>query len=226
MAARVGSQVRVTAIHPLGGGTIREVQSGNNLITLPLTCEQCDDRGEWVVQVGKVGDIDCKNLQNPLAGTCADGWFKMFECYGPSGKCTYDVPSGLITYENGAKQTVSSSGGELIAPSGQKCGSYTITIAGAQSVTINWTNASGQTWIQRQTGSNSYELECPGGEKVQISSEALQVQQACAGTNAQQQCETVGLPGSCSDTSQCPSGQICCPSISFCVPDVAGACPP
>lgn len=242
MVVRKSSKVRVTATHPQGGGHVREVQSSGGDTSIPPNCGQCADVGEWVVKAGEIkgpgGETkDCKDVNNPFVGTCADNLWGFSECFNPTGACTYDMTTGEMSWESGAHFTTSGMmgqpGAEMIywGPGDKKCATGTFSQMSQEltvlELTIHTTNTSFKIEID---GEGNQTIVCPGGQRITMTKEDQEVFQACSGTSQtqQEQCEVVGLPGLCSATNPCPDNGVCCDAgagYSFCMP--AGMeCPP
>jgi len=246
VAVRKSSKVRVNAVHPDGGGTIREVESGAEDTTLPPQCDdpRCKDVGEWVIDKGKVvtstGDtIDCGDVENPFAGTCAVGMFDMMTCFRPAGACVFKQ-GGTTEWENGAKIVYSSGRmggqGQYLSPTGQVCGTFDFTIpgpcadggctngykcedeycqpqAGAQLGTIAGGN---KTFAIVYDDDEETALQCPDGTLISMDDEASDVYEACTGNqqgSSSEPCTWEGGgpgPSGCTSDADCTGDQACC----------------
>ncbi len=243
MVVRKSSKVRVWAIHPSGGGTAREVQSGSADTTVPPDCSSpaCLDVGEWAVKAGTITGTsgttkDCKDVQNPFAGTCADNMWGFAACFAAAGACTVDISTGEMSWANGARivqQGMGSTGGKMTyyGPGGQTCGSATFVTMDQSGAEILFTDATSNSSFTMKTDTQgTTTIVCPDGRQFTLTSEASKAFEICAGTNqqAQQQCTVKGLPNQCdpSNASACPSGQKCCnlgSGIFMCLPGTS--CP-
>ncbi len=232
VVVRSNSRVRITAIHPLGGGTTREVTSGSAATTVPPNCSTCDDQGNWTVEQGSVTgpsgqQTDCADLGNPYTGTCVEPMMDMFVCFDPQGACTYDLDQGVIVYDNGVRMTTAGTLSQLYGPSGQECGSIETVIEGTEYSTL-YTDAAGETWTLRTTDQSDTVIECSDGTTVTVTSEESAVLNACsgAGSAAAEECTIVGtgLPGTCTSDTDCAAGEVCCVNVGYCLPDIEGIC--
>lgn len=223
---RLSSSVRVTAVHPGGGGAQIEVSSDATNVPVPPQCDLCKDIGTLTVSAGVVtgpgGDtVDCADLPNPFAGTCGEGMNELFTCYAPSGSCvirTSGVGGSEIEYENGSKVVSSFSGegtgGTFYGPTGAVCGTYQVQGTTAADAAIAYTTASGSSFRfeQRDTG---WAVVCPSGEEVAISSAEADAYSACSGgqTGSTSQCTQEGGGaggGQCTKDADCGDGKQCC----------------
>ena len=232
VVVRSNSQVRITAIHPLGGGTTREVSSGSAATTVPPNCSTCDDQGNWTVEQGSVTgpsgqQVDCATLGDPYAGTCVEPMMDMFVCFDPQGACTYDLDQGEIVYENGVRMTTGGTQTELYGTSGEACGSIDVLVEGSDYSTL-YTDTSGQTWTLRTTDQGDTVIECADGTTVTITAEESATLNACSGSDAAaaDECTIVGsgMPTTCTSNADCAAGEVCCTNIGYCMPDIEGIC--
>ena len=239
VAVRRASKVRVTVIHPDGGGATKEVESGDDLSPVPPVCSdpKCKDIGTFAVTAGQVstgsgGTIDCGTVQNPFSGTCAANMFDVLACLKPAGKCVFKK-TGTMEWENGAKivlnlppdPTGKSGTGTYIGPDGQTCGTFGYSSAGDVK-TFSMTNTSGQTWSMGEAANGDSVITCPGGETLTLTSEDKAVLNACEGGNQgggnQTSCELEGVPKPCKDVSTCNAGSVCCDigaASGMCLPE-------
>jgi hypothetical protein len=175
-------------------------------------------------------------MSNPFAGTCADNLWGFAACFNPSGKCTYDMTKGEMSWANGARFTMGGTmgqpGSEMVywSPDGKKCATAAFTTMSQELTTLVITDLTSNTSFQIEiTGEGEQTIVCPDGKRLTVTSAEMEAFQACSGTgqDQQEQCEVVGMPGQCSASSPCPDGGVCCTmsGYSFCMP--AGAeCPP
>ena len=234
VVVRKDSQISVTAIHPLGGGSTREVSSGAADSSIPPVCADCEDVGTWTVEQGTVigpegGQSDCAALRDPYEGTCAEGWVDIFECFDPQGSCVYNVTAGEIVYGNGARMTTSGTDSQMYGPSGELCGTSGILIDEEDVGWSTYTDTSGQTWLIGANSDGDQIIECPDGEVIVLTTEESAALQACAGAEGQagEDCTIEGLDVGitpCASSDECAAGEVCCASVGFCLaPEVCDA---
>jgi hypothetical protein len=227
VVVRQNSELRVTAIHPEGGGSTRDVTSGGADSSIPPVCADCKDVGTWIVEQGSVTgpegeQTDCSALRDPYTGTCAEGWLDIFECFNPQGSCTYDATTGEVVYGNGARMTTSGTEGELYGESGELCGTTAVVMEGDNMGCSTYTDASGQTWLIGVNAEGDQIIECPDGEVIVLTTEEATALQACAGTDSQptEECEVIGLDVGltpCSSDDDCAAGEVCCAAVGYCL---------
>jgi hypothetical protein len=243
LAVRKSSKVRVMAIHPSGGGTAREVQSGAGETSVPPSCgdPRCVDAGEWVVKAGTVvgpggTNTACANVPNPFAGSCAEQMWGFAGCFAPSGSCTFNVSTTTTTWANGSRMVVGAAGvgGTMtyVGPAGNTCATATFQETPDGSYQIAYLMpGSDQPVTIKMDASGSSAIVCPDGQTFPLNSEAQQAYQACAGGAPQQGaptgCTIEGIPGQCkpSDPASCPVGQLCCTVAGFSICMEGETCP-
>ena len=241
VVVRKDSVVQIRVIHPLGGGTTLEIDTGSSDTSIPPESGDCTDQGTWVIEQGTLTDsegeqTDCSTLNVPYEGTCAEDMTDMFVCFDPQGACSYDMAAGEISYANGAKMTTTGLQSELYGADGTFCASMSTEIDTAGLAMTTYTDANGESWVLTYDEQGDETIECPNGESIMLTSEQMTALQACSGTGASSgdsasgddSCEIVGggMSGvtQCTDTSDCASGEVCCPSVGYCLPDIEGIC--
>jgi hypothetical protein len=253
MAVRRNSTVRVTAIHPAGGGQTKEIASGDTISPVPPICDDtCLDIGEFVIETGVVsgpgGTTNCADVGNPFEDTCASGFGTIGECFQPTGSCT--VGLGGVEWENGARvendlsnldpETGIGAKGRLYGASGELCATYTVIgISASGGANISY-EVNGENYRFEYFENGDLKITCPSGESVTMTEEQRTVFDACyagdSGGDGGAQCAVSGLEGggegggggvgsTCSEDSDCSDGLECCSTqgISVCVPE--GVCP-
>ncbi len=241
MAVRKSSTVKVTALHPAGGATMREVSSGPGDTPVPPDCasQSCLRVGIWEVErsVVKLPDgsaVSCDSLQNPFAGTCAAGLMDLATCFHPAGTCTMEgAVSGSMqaVWENGSRLvwTVSTDGtstGDMYSPEGTPCGTFEIevdTSTGTSKQVVR--GASGQSWSLETSQSGLVTVICTNGQRLSFPKAQLEAFTACTGgggtSNEACTWEGGGTPGTpsmgpCETDADCTSpGQVCCTRTSI-----------
>ena len=219
VVVRKESTVTVTAAHRQGGGQQRTVMSGSAPTAVPPRpgIDECLEVGTWVVERGVVrieeagGDsreIDCRDVgPNPFAGTCAAGFFDVFTCWAPAGRCDLrgdfvNNDSFEIVYDNGSRATLTITDRDTGAfdatyygPAGQVCATGE---RGADE--IFWITVNGQRYgipDREDEGDNDLEMICPDGERASFSQAEVDAIQACGvgggGGDSSQRCTINGM---------------------------------
>ena len=237
VAVRKSSQISVAAYHASGGGTTRTITSGAADTTVPVDPNdpRCVDIGTIEVErdvfTTETGSTSCDTVTNPFTDACGSVVWNVFECYHPSGACTYrtDGTGGVTTtYANGAHSVSSVSGTTsstmLYGADGSLCATQTF---GTDSV-IHYTSASGMTFSMSFPGGATGDLllTCPDGSTETVSAVQREAIQACGGSSSSStMCTSEGgtmTGGACTNDAECAAGgNVCCaiPSAgSVCLP--------
>lgn len=236
VAVRKSSQVSVAAYHASGGGTSRTITSGAADTTVPV-----DPRDPRCVDIGTIeverdvfttdtGSTSCDTVTNPFSDACGRVVWNVFECYHPSGACTYRADSSgsvTTTFANGAHSTSAVSGmsssSSLYGADGSLCATQTV---GTDSV-LHYTTASGMMFSMTIPGGATGDLviTCPDGSTEVVTPTQREAIQACGGSSSSGMCtsETGTMTGgACTTDAECAAGgNVCCaiPSAgSVCLP--------
>lgn len=217
------------------------------LTTFALTAVAGCGETSWVPSSGPSGytasgerNLDCSAsaVEDYFGDTCAAALGEMLTCWGASGQCTATVDtSGFdVEFASGAvlEHDYASGGHHVNAryvnARGEVCGTFKtsdeLTSTGWK---IEYETRSGAKYEMRPIGAaNDYEILCPNGETVALSSEQQRELQECAGGDAVATCtapsnfggnvdidaiaDAIGRP--CSSNSECPSAPgfalVCC----------------
>lgn len=222
------SQVRVTVIHGDGGGTIRELGTGDTTLADGAECGVgCTEMGDVVVTRGEVTvegadggttTVDCGAVGNPLAGTCAAGMSEFFACFRASGECTltgFGATGGSMEFGNGARIVMNSPDEETFemeyfGPGGNLCGTGRAVDLENNEFELR-TASGGGPWrmVQRDT---DRAIVCPDGQEVVISTTEFDAFEACTGGGGtEDQCTFAGGGTAlCAGDADCGGGQTCC----------------
>ena len=235
IAVRRNSKVRVTAVHPAGGGTSREIDTTDVPTSIPPACSDVAClliEDPFVVVPNRVTSTDssgntvsqsCADIQSPLMGSCAQPMADFFACFAPSGACT--ISGTGITYANGSSVSFDSLANDTVkgtynGPNGQPCGTVAVVQAtGSDSPDTTFTPTGGGDFKIDAVGSDTV-ITCPDGTKVTLNQAQADAYEACVGSDASSSSCTNAFT-TCTADSDCSGGASCC--FGQCLP--AGSCP-
>ena len=197
VAVRKGSKVSVDAIHPNGGGTVREVNSLSGDTTVPPDCDdpRCQDGGLWEIKNKYFTDasgnaVACETAVNPFASSCFSSAWSGFECFQPEGTCesNYTAGGASIEYSNGSKMISSGAGvgggtNSFYGPTGELCFTTEFGAFVPDQTEFTYTiNVDGQSWeMTFDQESHTQTVKCPGGQEIVITEANMQKLEACSG---------------------------------------------
>lgn len=236
IAARVNSNVRITAIHAAGGGQLRELRtSGTTSSVPPRNPSVCTDGGIWTIEPGDVTFPDgssrsCADVLPQLNRCVGPVFADLSSCFQTAGSCE-NAGIGLFdqttTWANGARTTTSidlDAGQfaiEYFAASGQSCGRQVTNTSGEDSGQVRFEMPGGRVTEYRITNTPGGDatIGCQDGTTLRLTALEMESLQSCGGVGDDTACtddatgggvgEPCDLPADCPGTLICCGGQFC-----------------
>lgn len=232
MTVERSEAVILTVRTPDGTVTTREITGGSERSTTypadcsASSCKLVSSIEKGTADPGETTEADCEVTasNNPFSGTCAYNLGSFFECFRPSGACTYDFDminfNYTIAFANGSYMELGSmqtTGGaaNYYGPTGLLCGSMTYN---SETNAMTFTTPNGTTVEINTDDSGSMTMTCNGTTTVTLSGSQIDALNNCTGSATNEEVGIACTPAegsfgySCTFDSECNSaeGNTCC----------------